>query len=181
MLTSAELVWLLAAVAKGDEAAFGRLYTATRAKLYGVAMRILRRADLADEVMQDAYLKVWRSAGDFDPRLASPITWMVAIARNRAIDLVRKRTEASLEDEPAALDVAADTPNPLAQREISDDLKRLLNCLGGLDDERRQMVLLAYYNGWSREQLAAKFDKPANTIKTWLRRSLIEVRECLGS
>lgn len=180
MLTSAELVWLLAAVAKGDEAAFGRLYTATRAKLYGVAMRILRRADLADEVMQDAYLKVWRNAGDFDPRLASPITWMVAIARNRAIDLVRKRTEPSLEDEPAALDVAADTPNPLAQREISDDLRRLLNCLGGLDDERRQMVLLAYYNGWSREQLAAKFDKPANTIKTWLRRSLIEVRECLG-
>lgn len=181
MLTSAELVWLLAAVAKGDEAAFGRLYTATRAKLYGVAMRILRRADLADEVMQDAFLKVWRSAGDFDPRLASPITWMVAITRNRAIDLVRKRTDASLEDEPAALEVAADTPNPLAQREISDDLKRLLNCLGGLDDERRQMVLLAYYNGWSREQLAAKFDKPANTIKTWLRRSLIEVRECLGS
>ncbi len=181
MLTSAELVWLLAAVAKGDQAAFGRLYEATRAKLYGVAMRILRRADLADEVMQDAYLKVWRSAGDFDPRLASPITWMVAIARNRAIDLVRKRTDASLEDEPAAMEVAADTPNPLAQREISDDLKRLLNCLGGLDDERRQMVLLAYYNGWSREQLAAKFEKPANTIKTWLRRSLIEVRECLGS
>jgi len=181
MLTSAELVWLLAAVAKGDEAAFGRLYEATRAKLYGVALRILRRADLADEVMQDAYLRVWRSAGDFDPRLASPITWMVAIARNRAIDLVRKKTDVSLEDEPAAMDVAADTPNPLAQREISDDLKRLLNCLGGLDDERRQMVLLAYYNGWSREQLAAKFEKPANTIKTWLRRSLIEVRECLGS
>lgn len=181
MLTSAELVWLLAAVAKGDEAAFGRLYTATRAKLYGVAMRILHRADLADEVMQDAYLKVWGNAGNFDPRLASPITWMVAIARNRAIDLVRKRTDASLDDEPAAMDVATDTPNPLAQREISDDLKRLLNCLGGLDDERRQMVLLAYYNGWSREQLAAKFDKPANTIKTWLRRSLIDVRECLGS
>jgi RNA polymerase sigma-70 factor (ECF subfamily) len=181
MLTPAELVWLLAAVAKGDEAAFERLYAATRAKLYGVAMRILRRADLADEVMQDAYLKVWRSAGDFDPRLASPITWMVAIARNRAIDLVRKRVDASLEEEPAALDVAAVTPDPLARREVTDDLKRLLSCLGGLDDERRQMVLLAYYNGWSREQLAKKFDKPVNTIKTWLRRSLTDVRECLGS
>jgi RNA polymerase sigma-70 factor (ECF subfamily) len=106
---------------------------------------------------------------------------LVAIARNRAIDLVRKRTDASLEEEPGAMEVAAETPNPLARREVSDDLKRLLNCLGGLDDERRQMVLLAYYNGWSREQLATKFDKPANTIKTWLRRSLIEVRECLGS
>ena len=181
MLTPAELVWLLAAVAKGDEAAFERLYTATRAKLYGVALRILRRSDLADEVMQDAYLKIWRGAGDFDPRLASPITWMVAIARNRAIDLARRRTDSSLEEEPAAMDAVADTPDPLARREVSDDLRRLLNCLGGLDDERRQMVLLAYYNGWSREQLAAKFDKPVNTIKTWLRRSLVEVRECLGS
>jgi len=181
MLTPAELVWLLAAVAKGDEAAFERLYAATRAKLYGVALRILRRSDLADEVMQDAYLKIWRGAGGFDPRLASPITWMVAIARNRAIDLARRRTDSSLEEEPAAMDAVADTPDPLARREVSDDLRRLLNCLGGLDDERRQMVLLAYYNGWSREQLAAKFDKPVNTIKTWLRRSLVEVRECLGS
>jgi RNA polymerase sigma-70 factor, ECF subfamily len=81
MLTPAELVWLLASVAKGDQAAFERLYAATRAKLYGVVLRILRRADLADEVMQDSYLKIWRSAGDFDPRVASPMTWMVAIAR----------------------------------------------------------------------------------------------------
>jgi RNA polymerase sigma-70 factor, ECF subfamily len=181
MLTPSELVWLLAAVAKGDQAAFERLYVATRAKLYGVVLRILRRADLADEVMQDTYLKVWRSAGEFDARVASPMTWMVAIARNRAIDLVRKKAETSIEEEPAALEVAGETPNPLARREITDELKRLLACLGGLDEERRRIVLLAYYNGWSREQLAAKFDKPVNTIKTWLRRSLIELRECLGS
>jgi RNA polymerase sigma-70 factor (ECF subfamily) len=181
MLTPPELVSLLAAVAKGDQAAFERLYAATRAKLYGVVLRILRRADLADEVMQDTYLKVWRSAGEFDPRVASPMTWMVAIARNRAIDLVRKKAEVSLEEEPDAFDIAGDNPDPLARREISDDLKRLLACLDGLDAERRQMVLLAYYNGWSREQLAVKFDKPVNTIKTWLRRSLIDLRECLGS
>src|ERR1700678_1115010 len=100
MLTTAELVWLLAAVAQGDPAAFERLYQATRAKLYGVVLRILRRADLADEVIQEAYLKVWNSAGQFDPALASPITWMLAIARNRAIDLVRKKTEISTEEEP---------------------------------------------------------------------------------
>src|SRR5262249_7775394 len=180
MLTPAELVWLLAAVAKGDQAAFERLYAATRAKLYGVVLRILRRADLADEVMQDTYLKIWRNAGEFDAHLASPMTWMVAIARNRAIDLVRKKAESSIEDEPSTLDVAAETPDPLARRELTDDLRRLLACLGGLDEERRRMVLLAYYNGWSREQLAAKFDKPVNTIKTWLRRSLIDLRECLG-
>ncbi|HXW29387.1 MAG TPA: sigma-70 family RNA polymerase sigma factor, partial [Xanthobacteraceae bacterium] len=98
MLTPDELVGLMAAVAKGDQGAFERLYVATRAKLYGVVLRILRRADLADEVMQDAYLKIWRSAGEFDPRRATPITWMVAIARNRALDLVRKKSETSIED-----------------------------------------------------------------------------------
>jgi RNA polymerase sigma-70 factor (ECF subfamily) len=181
MLTPSELVWLLGAVAKGDQAAFERLYAATRAKLYGVVLRILRRADLADEVMQDTYLKIWRGAGEFDPRMASPMTWMVAIARNRAIDVVRKKAELSLEDEPAILEVAGDSPDPLARREITDELRRLLACLGALDEERRRIVLLAYYNGWSREQLALKFDKPVNTIKTWLRRSLIDLRECLGS
>lgn len=181
MLTSTELVWLLAAVAKGDQAAFERLYAATRSKLYGVVFRILRRADLADEVLQDTYLKVWNSAGRFDPAQASPITWMVAIARNRAIDLVRKKSEASIEEEEEAAAAQADSPDPLARREMTEELKRLLACMGRLDEDRRRLVLLAYYGGLSREQLAAKFDKPVNTVKTWLRRSLIEIRECLGS
>ncbi len=181
MLTSQELVWLLAAVAKGDRAAFERLYAATRAKLYGVALRILRRHDLADEVMQETYLKIWNSAGRFDPALSSPITWMVAIARNRAIDQVRKKTEMSIDEDPAVLEIAADSPDPLAKREMSEELRRLLACMGRLDEERRRLVLFAYYDGWSREQLATKFDKPVNTVKTWLRRALIEIRECLGS
>ena len=181
MLTPAELVWLMAAVAKGDQVAFERLYGATRAKLYGVALRILRRSDLADEVIQETYLKIWHNAGTFDPKVATPITWMVAIARNRALDLIRKKTEASIEDEPAAMEAAGEEPNPLARREMTEELRRLLGCLGQLEEDRRRMVLLAYYSGWSREQLAAEFDAPANTIKTWLRRSLLEIRECLGS
>ena len=115
MLTPAELVWLIAAVAKGDEAAFERLYAATRAKLFGVVLRILRRQDLAEEVIQEAYVKIWHSAGSFNPGQSSPITWMASIARNRAIDVVRKRSEASIEDEPSAMEVAADTPDPLAR------------------------------------------------------------------
>ena len=181
MLTSPELVWLLAAVAKGDRAAFERLYGATRAKLYGIVLRILRRADLADEVMQETYLKIWNSAGRFEPALSSPITWMVTIARNRAIDLIRKKTEVSIEEESDVMEVAAETPDPLAKREMTEELKRLFACMGKLDEERRRMVLLAYYSGWSREQLATKFEKPVNTIKTWLRRALAEIRECLGS
>jgi len=180
MLTPAELVWLIAAVAKGDEAAFERLYAATRAKLFGVVLRILRRQDLAEEVIQEAYVKIWNSAGQFNPGQSSPITWMASIARNRAIDVVRKRTETSIEEEPAAMEVAADTPDPLARREMTEELKRLLSCLGKLDPEKQRIVLLAYYSGWSREQLSTKLDIPVNTIKTWLRRSLLEIRECMG-
>lgn len=179
--SSDDLRELLAAVANRDLAAFERLYARTRAKLYGIILRILRRSDLADEVMQDVYLRIWRSAGEFDPKVAKPITWMVSIARNRAIDVLRRKQETSIEEETAALEIPADTPDPLAQRELSDDLKRLLACLSQLDEERRRLVLLAYYNGWSREQLAAKFGRPVNTVKTWLRRSLLEIRECLGS
>jgi RNA polymerase sigma-70 factor (ECF subfamily) len=180
MLTQAELVWLLAAVAKGDKAAFERLYGATRAKLYGVLLRILGRPEAADDVMQETYLKVWQMAGKFDPTVASPITWMVAIARNRAIDIVRKKADVSVEDSPEALGVAADTPPPLARREMTEELRRLLGCLGKLDPEKQRIVLLAYYSGWSREQLSHKLDIPVNTIKTWLRRSLLEIRECMG-
>src|ERR1700689_2979390 len=123
MLTPAELVWLIAAVAKGDEAAFERLYAATRAKLFGVVLRILRRQDLAEEVIQEAYVKIWNSAGQFNPGQSSPITWMASIARNRAIDVVRKRREASIEDEPAAMEVAADTPDPLAPRATGGEIR----------------------------------------------------------
>src|SRR6202008_1219760 len=164
MLTPADLVSLIAAVAKGDEAAFERLYVATRAKLYGVALRILRRQELAEEIIQETYVKIWNSAGQFNPELASPITWMTSIARNRAIDLVRKKSEASIEEEPDAMEVAAESPDPLARREMREGLKRLLECVGRLEPDRQRLVLLAYYNGWSREQLAEKFAAPINTI-----------------
>jgi RNA polymerase sigma-70 factor, ECF subfamily len=176
-----ELVWLLGAVAKRDEAAFERLYEATRAKLYGVLLRILGRPALADEVMQETYLKVWTMADQFDPALGSPITWMVAMARNRAIDIVRKRVDESIEDEPEAREVASEAPPPLARREMTEELKRLLSCLGKLDPEKQRIVLLAYYSGWSRDRLAQKLDIPVNTIKTWLRRSLLEIRACMGN
>lgn len=181
MLTSTELVWLLAATAKGDEAAFERLYAATRAKLYGIVLRILQRTDLADDVMREAYVKIWNSAGQFDPALSSPVTWMVAIARNRAIDVLRKTPETKVEDEPEALQASAESPDPQWRREMSEDLKRLLACMGRLDHDRRRLLLLAYYSGCTRQQLADQFGAPVASVKTWLRRALAEIRECLGS
>jgi RNA polymerase sigma-70 factor, ECF subfamily len=180
MLTQAELVWLLAAVAKGDRAAFERLYDATRAKIYGVLLRILSRASLADDVMRETYLRVWIMAGKFDPTAASPMTWMVAIARNRAIDIVRRSGNVLIDETPEAL-AAAEAPPPLARRDMTEELKKLLACLGRLDPEKQRIVLLAYYSGWSREQLAEKLDIPLTTIKTWLRRSLLEIRACMGA
>src|ERR1043166_1202967 len=170
MLTSAELVWLMAGVARGDQAAFERLYVATRAKLYGVVLRILRRTDLAEEVIQETYLKIWNNAGSFDARLATPITWMVAIARNRALDVVRRKSEVSIEDEPEALEAAGEEPNPLARQEMTDELKRLLGCLGQLEEDRRRLVLLAYYSGWGRAPPAGKFGGPGETVKNRLGR-----------
>jgi RNA polymerase sigma-70 factor, ECF subfamily len=181
MLMQTELVWLLGAVARGDETAFERLYAATRAKIYGVLLRILGRPALAEEVMKETYLKIWRTADGFDPTIASPTTWMVAIARNRAIDIVRKRGDLSVDDEPDAPEPTSEAPQPLARREMTEELKRLLSCLGRLDPEKQRIVLLAYYSGWSRDQLAQKLDIPVNTIKTWLRRSLLEIRECMGT
>src|SRR5246500_3685407 len=163
MLTPAELVWLIAAVAKGDEAAFERLYAATRAKLFGVVLRILRRQDLAEEVVQEAYVKIWSSAGQFNPGLSSPITWMASIARNRAIDVVRKRSESSIEEEPAAMEVAAETPDPLARREMTEELKRMLECVGRLEPDRQKLVLLAYYNGWGREEIGGQVGTAGET------------------
>src|ERR1700747_2773280 len=172
MLTPAELVWLIAAVAKGDEAAFERFSAATRAKLYGVVLRILRRLDLAEEVVQETYVKIWNSAGQFNPGLSSPITWMASIARNRAIDLVRKRSELSIEEEPAAMEVAADSPAPMARREMTEELKRLLECVGRLEPDRQKLVLLAYYNGWGRGQLGGKVEAPGDPGETWVSRRM---------
>ncbi len=142
MLTEAELVWLVAAIAKGDRAAFDRLYGATRAKLYGVLLRILGTPALAEEVMEETYLKIWKMADQFAPTIASPITWMVAIARNRAIDIVRRRGDLPIDEMPEAPN-AAEAPPPVARREMTEGLRRLLSCLGKLDPEKQRIVLLA--------------------------------------
>jgi RNA polymerase sigma-70 factor, ECF subfamily len=176
MLTSPELIWLLAAVAKGDPAAFERVYQATAAKLYGVVLRVVRRADVAHEVLVDTYLKVWRTAGEFDPAAASPLTWMLAIARNGAIDLVRA-DPARFADEDTT--IAAPAVADPSARQMSDELKRLLACMGRLDEERRRLVLTAYYSGRSRDELAAEIHQPVAAVRSGLRRTLFDIQECL--
>ena len=180
MLTPPELVWLLAAIAKGDEAAFARLYAASSAKLYGILLRILRSEELADAVMQETYLHVWRHAGQFDPRDATPITWMVATARSSAFDHLRAAPDAAIGDEPEVATSAARAEEPAQPQALGDKLKAVLACIGRLPPGHQRMILLAYYNGWSRDQLAAKFEQPPSLVKDWLRRGLLDVGKCLA-
>jgi RNA polymerase sigma-70 factor, ECF subfamily len=176
-----ELTRLLSRVAARDAAAFAALYKQTSAKLHGIVARILTRGDVAADVLQEAYVRIWEKAGEFDPLKGSPLAWMATIARNRALDEVRRVRPGSLEDQPEGFEPAAEEIDPLAARERSEGLTALVNCLKALDEEKRAIVLLAYYRGASREALAKRFGRPVPTIKTWLRRSLAQLRDCLAS
>ena len=176
-----DLTDLLIRIAARDAAAFAALYKQTSAKLYGVVARILTRGDVAADVLQEAYVRIWEKAGDFDPLKGSPLAWMATIARNRALDEVRRVRPVSLEDQPEGFEPAAEEIDPLGPRERSEGLTALIDCLKGLDEEKRAVVLLAYYRGLSREALARRFGRPVPTIKTWLHRSLAQLRDCLAS
>ena len=174
-----DLVTALEHTARGDRAAFELVYKATSLKLYGIVTRILGRRDLADEVLQEVYVRVWQHAGDFDPTNSSPITWMATIARNLALDEARRKTPRSIEDFPQLLQLPSDD-DPAANHERDEDLRRLYACLDGLEPERKELVLLVYYYGMTREEIANRFDRPVATVKTWLRRSLAQLKDCLG-
>jgi RNA polymerase sigma-70 factor (ECF subfamily) len=174
--TPVEITRLLAAVPRGDPSAFERLYEATCAKLYGVVLRIVRRQDLAAAVMEEAYLQIWHGAGEFNPAHSSPLAWMVAIARRLAIDAARR--PAAADGEPEVIE-ENEGPGTVPRHQLTDDLKRLLTCIGRLEPDRQRMLLLAYYGAFSREQLSIKLDMPVNLLKASLRRSLVEVEQCL--
>ena len=175
-----DLVDLLDRVAARDREAFEDLYRATSAKLYGVVVGILVRRSLADEALQDLYARIWERAGDFDASRGSPIAWMAAIARNLALDQLRRSKAVPLVAMPEGFDVASEAAGALDALESNDRLKALMACLDRLDDEKREVVLLAYYRGCSREALSQRFGRPVPTIKTWLHRSLLQLRLCLS-
>lgn len=174
-----DLVEALEGTARGDLAAFKAVYAATCVKLYGIIVRILERPDLADEVLQEVYVRVWQRAGDFDRTASSPITWLATIARNRALDEVRRGTMRSLDDHPELLQVPSED-DPAATHERNEQLRRLYACLEALEPEKKEIVLLVYYHGLTREEISSRFKRPVATVKTWLRRSLAQLKDCLG-
>lgn len=172
---------LLAAVATGDRGAYARLYERTSAKLFGVALRIVRDRGIAEEVLQEVYLSVWRSAPSYAAERARPMTWLITIARNRAIDAVRGRREIALGPDVDGADPLAAIADPFDAAASFADRDALTHCLDRLEETQRHCILLAYCEGWSREELAERTGRNVNTIKTWLHRGLAALRGCLSS
>jgi RNA polymerase sigma-70 factor, ECF subfamily len=173
-----DLVEALARIARGDKAAFEMVYAATSLKLYGVVVRILGQRALADEVLQEVYVRVWQRAGEFNPSTSSPITWLTIIARNRALDEAKRKTMRSFDDHPEVLELPSGD-DPLENHQRNEETRRLQACLDTLEPEKREIVLLAYYYGLTREEIAQRIGRPAATVKTWLRRSLAQLKSCL--
>jgi RNA polymerase sigma-70 factor, ECF subfamily len=173
----AVLLQLLAEVARGNKSAFARLYGLTHAKLLGVGLRILRDRALAEDVLQESYLKVWRHAASYDPSIASPMTWMATIVRHGAIDAVRKRQiEALAGDDDALSAVPSNDPDPVEEMHLARLRPKALAAFARLPEDKRRLIMLAYLRDHSRHDLSIRLGIPANTVKTHLRRALLELR-----
>lgn len=181
MMRNATTDDLIAAAAQGDRAAFRALYERTAPKLFGLCIRICHDRSLAEDAVQDAFVDIWRKAAEFDPARGRGGAWIAVIARNRAIDTVRRRGRApgwggggDGEDALAAL------VDPAARPDGGAEAMALSECLSRLEETPRRMLVLAYVEGLTREELSARFGAPVNTIKTWLRRGLAALKTCLG-
>jgi RNA polymerase sigma-70 factor (ECF subfamily) len=177
----ASLVQDLQLVAKGDRAALGSVYDATSAKLMGICLRILKDRDEAEDVVQEIYVSVWSRAGSFDGDKASPITWLATIARNRAIDRLRTRKSrgqsAGLDE---VLQMPDEGPDGFAAAAAKDESRRIQYCLGTLEKRAERVIRIAFFDGLSYPELADRIGVPLGTIKSWIRRGLLRLRECLS-
>ena len=184
MVDTVELQRLLARVALGDRKAFRALYDATSPSLFGVAIRILNRRERAEEVIQDAFVSVWQRASTYSDLVSRPMTWLTAIVRNRALDMLRgesARPAESLHDgEDGDLhEPADDRPDPLGLLERAVDEARIRDCLGDIQGPQRQCLALAYYHGLSHSEVAARLAAPIGSVKVWIRRGLDRLKRCL--
>jgi RNA polymerase sigma-70 factor (ECF subfamily) len=173
---------LLVAVARGDAPAFERLYHATSAKLFGVCVRLLPDRSDAEDAVQEAYAAIWRKAGQYDPAIASPISWLAMIAHNKAIDRLRRDGPAhSTVPLEFAFDVSDHAPTAPALAEHAGETRQLDRCLQQLEARRRTLIRTAFFEGATYEELARRTDTPIGTVKSWIRRGLMQLRTCLES
>ena len=170
----AQLKAALARCATGDRSALQVIYDLEAARMIGVARRILMRRDLAEDAVHDAVVRVWRHAGSFDPSRGSARNWLYAIVRNRALSLHRSEHRYDLADD---VDADIETEHAVTRLPETSALKR---CLDRIERPRRDLVVLAYAHGMSHGEMAARMKLPLGTVKSWVRRSLISLQECMG-
>lgn len=171
---------LIEAVARGSRPALKRLYELESRRLYGIALRIVRRPDVAADVLQEAFIQIWQNARNYAPERGAGGAWLTGIVRFRALDAVRKYGREVLSDDPELGDAAQepDVVDRLAAQAEAGALKR---CLGGLDDQQRRCVTLAFVDGFSHAEIAARLAAPLGSVKSWVRRGLLALRSCLES
>jgi RNA polymerase sigma-70 factor (ECF subfamily) len=188
---SRELAHLLARTGLGDRAAFASLYDRTSSHLFAVVLRIQRDRGVAEDVLQEIYVSVWKAASGFDAARAQPLTWLTSVARNRAIDSLRRAqaqpvfqsTSRGDDDEGPDLEaeLADEAAGPADLLERARDARQLMQCLEGLTPPQRQSVALAFFDGLSHSEVAERMREPLGTVKSWVRRALAALRGCLDA
>lgn len=172
---------LLTRIGQQDADAFRALYDRLSPKLLGIALRILRRRDAAEDVVHDVFVKLWNGAAVFDAAIGSGSAFLATITRNRALDVMRRKGEQMTTGEDVELESLEDlSPSPETTVADRSDLAALLACLDRLADGPRQAILAAYIDGASGEEIANRLETPIGTVKSWIHRGLASVRECLG-
>lgn len=179
------LMDLIDRIARRDEAALKALYDLTARKLYGLSLRVLGSAEAAEDALQEVYLQVWRSAGDYRATLSPPMAWLGLIVRSRSLDLLRRRAadRAHLTqelDEALADTLPGDAPNPMDTSLASQQAWAMHQCLRQLENKQREVISLAYLRDLSHGELAERLALPLGTVKTWIRRGLDKLRDCMA-
>lgn len=180
----AELMALIDRIGRRDEAALRLLYDRTAPKLFGLAMRVVRQREWAEDVLQESFLTIWRVAGDYRASLSPPLAWLGLIVRSRSLDLLRRRTADRAQMTQEFDDVMADTlesdaPNPMDAADASEQAWALHQCLSQLEGRQREVLSLAYLRDLSHGELAEQLKLPLGTVKTWIRRGLEKLRTCV--
>jgi RNA polymerase sigma-70 factor, ECF subfamily len=177
-MTSDDVSNLIGRVGLGDRVAFRRLYELTSPKLFAVCLRILRDRGEAEDALQEVYVKVWGNASRFTVSGYSPITWLAAVARNHSIDRIRARKK-DVVDIEEVVETPDEAPDPESSVLASSERHQIDRCLDELKAERAEAVRGAYIEGYSYQELADRYRLPVNTLRTWLRRSLLSLKVCL--
>lgn len=170
---------LLQRTGQSDRDAFAELYRRTSPRLFGVCARMLSDRREAEEVLQEAYVTVWQRGSSFDPTRAGAMTWLIALVRNKAIDRLRQHQNATLDHDFMIDSVADDDPTPASKAESTQEYRRLEECLKQLDAQQRRSIREAFFSGNTYNELAERAKVPLGTMKSWIRRGLLQLRACL--